>query len=333
MAGIYIHIPFCKQACSYCNFHFSTSVKMKRDLISAILKELKLTRNYLPDPTLHSIYLGGGTPSLLTVAELQSIFTQLARLYSIHPDCEITLEANPDDLSANYLNELRLTPVNRLSIGIQSFHEHELRFMNRAHSAKESQQCLEVAITAGFENLSADLIFGIPGSSVESWRFNLEKITSFPIQHLSCYNLTIEEKTVLHHKVSKGKIDALDEETTVDQFNLTAFYVEKNGFEHYEISNYSKPGHRAIHNTSYWNGTPYLGIGPSAHSFNGKARRWNVANNALYIRWLNINETPFEEEKLTTANRINERIMTSLRLREGLDLSRYSLLVISVSSM
>ncbi len=325
MAGIYTHIPFCKQTCSYCNFHFSTSLKLKQQLLNALAMEIELSSGYLPNKNIDSIYLGGGTPSLLSETELNTIFDHLARHYSWNEEAEITIEANPDDLSDAHLKSLSNSPINRLSIGIQSFHEQELRFMNRAHSSAEASACIQKALDHGFENLSADLIFGLPGSTLESWNSNLETATAFQIDHLSCYSLTVEEKTALAHRVKTDQVAMPEQENAAAQFLHTIKFLEEVGFEHYEISNYAKPGKRAQHNSSYWSGELYLGLGPSAHSFNGKARRWNVANNPQYIKEIGGNQIPYEEETLSAVDCANEVIMTSLRTMEGLDVEAFEM--------
>ena len=316
--GIYLHIPFCKKACHYCNFHFSTSLKQKDALLKALLRELELRQDYLPEAPLESVYLGGGTPSLLSVGELEQIFIQINRLFQLSPDAEITLEANPDDINPEVLADWRnYTPINRLSIGIQSFDEAELVWMNRAHHAHEARACMEQAQRAGFENLTVDLIYGSPLLSDAQWAENLRIVTAQGIPHLSCYCLTVEEGTALDHFVKKGKSQPVDEEKAARQLEFLMDYSAKAGFEQYEISNFAQPGYYARHNSSYWKGAPYLGIGPSAHSFNGSSRQWNIANNALYIRSLEKDLIPAELEVLTPEQRYNEYIMTGLRTSWG----------------
>ncbi len=341
MAGLYLHIPFCKQACHYCNFHFSTSLKQKPAMVQAILKELGWRQDYLENKTLTSIYFGGGTPSLLDEAELNAIFEKIDRLFNIASDAEITLEANPDDLTLEKLQSLKQTPVNRLSIGIQSFAEADLQFMNRAHNATEAKVCIENALNTGFKNLTVDLIYGSPTTSDTQWIENVELVTSYGIPHLSCYALTVEEKTALAHFVKTGKAPAIEEEQAARQFEILIQLLENKGYEHYEISNFAKPGWYARHNSSYWLGEPYLGVGPAAHSFDGKnTRQWNVANNARYMGVLedwkggrledwkigrveNENmEGLFEQEILSLAQRYNEYVMTSLRTMWGTQLAQ-----------
>jgi oxygen-independent coproporphyrinogen-3 oxidase len=311
MPGIYLHIPFCKQACYYCNFHFSTSLGQKEGLLNALLWELDL---------------GGGTPSLLEAAELDRLFEHIYRLYRVTPDAEVTLEANPDDLTEAKIAALRQTPVNRLSIGIQSFSDADLQFMNRAHNSGEAQRCIEMALNAGFHDLSLDLIYGTPGMSDQQWVYNIETVLGFDVPHLSCYCLTVEPQTALDHFVKKGKARPVDDAQAARQLEYLMQRLAAAGYEHYEISNFAKPGRYSRHNTSYWTGEPYLGIGPSAHSFNGVSRQWNVANNARYIRALEPEspdwEALFELETLTPEQRYNEYVMTSLRTQWGCDLAR-----------
>jgi oxygen-independent coproporphyrinogen-3 oxidase len=332
MPGIYLHIPFCKQACHYCNFHFSTSLRQKGAMVAAIVRELEVQSGYLRGTALSSIYFGGGTPSLLEVAELEQIFSAIYRLHKVAPDAEITLEANPDDLSVDKLKALRNTPVNRLSIGIQSFAEEDLRFMNRAHHSQEAQACIENALSQGFSNLTLDLIYGSPTTSHEQWAHNLATVFQYPIPHLSAYCLTVEPKTALDHFVRQGKAAPVDDAHAHAQFQYLIEATRAQGFEHYEISNFAKPGCYARHNSSYWLGEPYLGIGPSAHSFDGTSRQWNLANNAQYLKI--IQEKPaeewpkaglFEREILSPATRYNEYVMTGLRTHWGCDVEKMEL--------
>lgn len=336
MPGIYLHIPFCKQACHYCNFHFSTSIQQKPAMVQAILKELDIRKDFLENKSLSSIYFGGGTPSLLDEAELDAIFTKIDSLFKIDANAEITLEANPDDLTLEKLQSLRQSPVNRLSIGIQSFAEADLQFMNRAHNATEAKACIENALNVGFENLTVDLIYGAPTTSDAQWIENIEIVTRYEIPHLSCYALTVEEKTALAHFVKVGKAPAVNEEQSARQFEILIQILANQGYEHYEISNFAKPGWYARHNSSYWFGAPYLGVGPAAHSFDGKmTRQWNVANNARYVGILENEQNGkgegrsldglFEKEILTPAQRYNEYVMTSLRTIWGTDLEKIAL--------
>ena len=321
MAGIYIHIPFCRQACLYCNFHFSTSLRLKNDLINALLKEITLCTVYNNDKSVETIYFGGGTPSLLQAETLNSILDALHQKFYIVADAEITLEANPDDISAPQLAAWKSMGINRLSIGVQSFFEEDLKWMNRAHTAEQSVNSIMLAQQAGFNNLTIDLIYGSPGLSDEKWQQNVKRAIDFKIPHLSCYALTVEPKTALHSLIAKNKMQDTDPEQQARQFMQLMSWLEDAGYEHYEISNFSIPGKRSRHNTSYWLGKPYYGFGPSAHSFNGAdTRSWNIANNALYVQSLSENIIPAEKECLTKVQRLNEYIMTSLRTCEGTDL-------------
>ncbi|HEY0678825.1 MAG TPA: radical SAM family heme chaperone HemW, partial [Chitinophagaceae bacterium] len=294
MAGIYIHVPFCKQACHYCNFHFSTSLDSKNDFITALLKEIVMQCGYLQDQQVDTIYFGGGTPSLLSPEEISLILNKLHAAFNINPAAEITLEANPDDLQANKPFDMKAAGINRLSIGIQSFFDEDLRWMNRAHNAALSVSSIHAARDAGFSNLTIDLIYGTPGLTDSKWEENVNRAISMEIPHLSCYALTVEPKTALDHFIRTKKFTDIDPDQQARQFLQLMDWTASAGYEHYEISNFAKPGLRSKHNTSYWLGKHYLGLGPSAHSFNGESRQWNVPNNAVYIRTLNQNELPFE---------------------------------------
>lgn len=324
MAGIYLHIPFCKQACTYCNFHFSTSLRAKNDLLQALRKEIYLQKDWLDGAPVETIYFGGGTPSLLSADELSRIFDALFSDFGISNLSECTLEANPDDLSVTYLHALHRTPVNRLSIGVQSFHESDLRYMNRAHTAQQSDYALKAAQDAGFTNLSIDLIYGTPGLSDVAWRQNIAKMAALEIPHFSAYALTVEEGTALYHSITKKGAVPVDAAQSAAQAEILMNEAPRLRYEQYEISNFAQPGCYALHNTAYWQGVPYLGLGPSAHSFNGRnTRQWNVANNARYIHSiLAESRVPFEEETLTPVQRLNEYIMTSLRTMWGCDLGK-----------
>ena len=324
-SGIYIHIPFCRRACTYCNFHFSTTLRGKAEVLSAIAREAELRKEELEGHRIETVYVGGGTPSLLTPDELSELFDALANHYDLSAISECTLEANPDDLSAEYLRALRhMTPVNRLSIGIQSFRDEDLRYTQRVHSAEQAQDAVKAAQDAGFNNLSIDLIYGIPGLTDRAWEENMERAKALGVQHLSSYALTVEEGTALHYAIEKKDAAPVEPEQSARQFSMLMDWASEAGYEHYEISNLAQLGHRAVHNTSYWLGAPYLGLGPSAHSFNGSdTRRWNVANNALYTRGvLGRGEVIHETEILSPVQRLNEYIMTSLRTAWGLDLGR-----------
>ncbi len=321
MAGIYIHIPFCKQACHYCDFHFSTSLKKKDELVNALVKEIQIRKDEFKNVEVQTIYFGGGTPSLLTNDELQLLIETVYENYKVTANPEITLEANPDDLSKTRIKELSKSPINRLSIGIQSFFESDLKLMNRAHNAEEAKECLSMA-TRHFDNISIDLIYGIPGASNEQWLQNIETALSYNIPHISSYALTVEPKTALASFVKKGIIDDVDDEQAHEQFHLLKDKLEASGFVHYELSNFGKEGYFSRNNTAYWQGKPYIGIGPSAHSFNGKQRGWNVRNNTKYIKAIQQKELPIEVETLTTTDRYNEYIMTGLRTIWGVSIDK-----------
>lgn len=328
MQGIYIHIPFCRKACVYCDFHFSTQLKTKGILVDAICKEIELQKDFLQENPpaeregkLDSIYFGGGTPSVLEKTELEKIFKTLSEHFTWDKNTEITLECNPDDLTKEKLQELKDIGVNRLSIGLQSFDDAELKWMNRLHTAEESLACVKSAQEIGFKNISIDLIYGSAFQTVESWKKTLETALSLKVQHISSYNLTVEEKTELGHAVKKGKEKAIDDEKSSEQFMVMMDVLQKNGFEHYEISNFAEKGFEAIHNTNYWKGAKYLGIGPSAHSFNGVARQWNISNNVLYANAINNGTGFFETETLSKLNRYNEYVLTRLRTKWGCDLN------------
>lgn len=321
MSGIYIHIPFCKQACYYCDFHFSTSLKKKDELVQALIKELELRKGELNDQTIETIYFGGGTPSLLTNEELMMLISTVYKNYQVGDNPEISLEANPDDLSSKRINDLANTRINRLSIGIQSFFEDDLKSMNRAHSSEEAKNSLSVA-TQHFDNITIDLIYGIPNMSLEKWNTNLEIAFSFGVNHISSYALTVEPKTALDSFINSGKYPPIDETLALKHFNHLVEKTNEEGFVHYEISNFGRPNFFSKHNTSYWQGKPYLGIGPSAHSFNQNQRSWNVANNAKYIKSIQNNELPNTIETLSKKDQYNEYVMTGLRTIWGVSLNK-----------
>mgnify|MGYP006167215737 FL=1 len=325
MAGIYIHIPFCKQACHYCDFHFSTSLKHKDELLQCIHEELQLQRPYLENQTVETIYFGGGTPSLLSASELNKIIDTVHQNFEVLNQAEITLEANPDDLGIEKLKELRNTAINRLSIGVQSFFDEDLKWMNRAHQAQEAETAVKRAQDFGLENITIDLIYGYPLLSDEKWNNNIQKTIDLAIPHISSYSLTVEPQTALDSFIKKGQQKPLDEMQSATQFKFLIQELTQNGFEHYEISNFAKPNQYAKHNTNYWRGIHYLGIGPSAHSFNGQSRQWNIANNAKYIQEITLKKVPFTLETLSLENKFNEYIMTSLRTQWGIDLAKIEL--------
>ena len=321
MAAIYFHVPFCKQACHYCNFHFSTSLKHKNPVLDAMLSELKLRKAELSDnEKIRSIYFGGGTPSLLSSFEVSVLIKEVKRNFNVAVDAEVTLEMNPDDDRPNYLEELKVVGVNRLSVGIQSFHEEELKLMNRAHNAQEAFDVLN-RIQGLYDNFSLDLIFGLPNSTTESWQKNIGYALQFNPAHISSYLLTVEPKTVLNHQIDNKQIEVLGEEDVLTQFNFLVDRLQAKGYDHYELSSFGKPGFRSVNNMAYWSEKPYLGIGPSAHSFNGETRSWNISNNAQYLKGISIGKPFIEREKLSVTDRYNEYIMIGLRMQNGISLN------------
>ncbi len=312
MAGIYIHIPFCKQKCHYCDFHFSTSLKLKEDLLVCLLREIELQKEYL-DEVVETIYFGGGTPSYLEFEELKQILDKIRETFTISDDAEITLEGNPDDLSKEKIEELVQLGVKRLSIGIQSFRNEDLEWMNRAHNQQQAEECVRNAQELGIDNITIDLIYGLPELSNEQWMQNIQKALALNVPHISAYNLTVEEGTALHHFVKTGKSRPVSDEKGAQQFEMLNKELKANGYIQYEISNYGKEGYFSQHNTSYWLGKKYLGLGPSAHSFNGVSRQWNIANNRRYIDQIKEGQLPFEVEELSLDDRYNEYILTGLR--------------------
>jgi oxygen-independent coproporphyrinogen-3 oxidase len=321
MSGIYIHIPFCRKACHYCNFHFSTQIQHLDAFVDALIKEIALQENYLNSP-IETLYFGGGTPSLLQQAHLDKIVNALHKHFNLSDLKEFTLEANPDDISIEKTKYWKTAGVNRLSIGIQSFQQEALNWMNRAHTTKQSFLAIEIAKAAGLHNISTDLIYGTPHLSDEALLKDIEILNEYQVPHISCYALTVEEKTALHSLIQKKKIENVDTEKQARHFELVVDTLSKNGYAHYEISNFAKPGHRSKHNTNYWKGIPYLGLGPSAHSYNMSTRQWNISNNQLYIQSIQEGNVPFEIEVLEEATRYNEFMMISLRLLEGVDMEK-----------
>ena len=319
--AIYIHIPFCKQACHYCDFHFSTSMKRKEEIVLALIREIQLRKNEFHGEIIETIYFGGGTPSVLTNAEILSLIEAVYENFEVIENPEITLEANPDDLSEERIIALSKTPINRLSIGIQSFFEDDLKLMNRAHNSDEAQKSLAIA-TKYFDNISVDLIYGIPGLTNEMWLENIETALRFGIPHISSYALTVEPKTALHKLIQTGKIAEPKDDVAQDHFEILVRTLTDNGFIHYELSNFGKPDYFSQNNSSYWLGKKYLGIGPSAHSFDGKSRSWNIANNMLYLKSISADKLPHEIEILTQQDRYNEYVMTGLRTIWGVSLER-----------
>ena len=316
MAGIYIHIPFCKKACHYCNFHFSTQTEYIQDFTHALVAEIKLQKNYLTAP-IETIYFGGGTPSLLKKAELEMIIEALKANFNLVPHFEFTIEANPDDINPVIAADWLALGVNRLSIGIQSFQAASLAWMNRAHSVEQSHAAIKIVQAAGFKDISADLIYGTPYLSDEDLMADIVTLIQYKVNHISCYALTVEEKTALHSMITKKQIEDIDTTKQARQFEIMVEALTAAGFEHYEISNFAMPGARSKHNSNYWNQVPYLGLGPAAHSFNGDQRQWNIANNSLYFQSIKNKLVPFELENLSLTQKFNEYMMISLRKSEG----------------
>lgn len=319
MASLYLHIPFCKQACNYCNFHFSTQTSYVQQMVNCLLQELVMRKHELNDEPLSSVYFGGGTPSILSAQHLDQLFNGISKHFRINTNAEFTLEANPDDINKEKLAFLKTTPVNRFSMGVQSFFDEDLKWMNRAHHAIEAEKSIKLIQEFGFDKITIDLIYGSPTLSLANWEQNLSKVLELNLNHISAYCLTAEPQTALQHQIQKGNLPALDEEKAALQFDLMVDFLEGNGFEQYEISNFARNKEYAIHNTSYWQNKPYLGIGPSAHSFNGQQRSWNISNNQTYMRQIQTGVLPAELEELTEENKINEYIMTGLRTIWGCD--------------
>ncbi|PKW28566.1 radical SAM family heme chaperone HemW [Flavobacterium lindanitolerans] len=321
MSGIYIHIPFCKQACHYCDFHFSTSMKKKEEMVQALVKEMQMRKSEFENEIVETIYFGGGTPSVLSDEELDFLIDAIYANFKVAENPEITLEANPDDLSDERIVELAGSRINRLSIGIQSFFENDLKMMNRAHNAEEAKKSLETA-TRYFDNISIDLIYGIPGMTNEMWKQNIETALSFGIPHISSYALTVEPKTALKKLIQIGKVSEPKDEVAQEHFMILVEMLQQHGFIHYELSNFGKPDYFSKNNSAYWLGKKYIGIGPSAHSYDGISRSWNIANNPIYLKEIEAGKLPGEVEILTANDRYNEYIMTGLRTIWGVSLNR-----------
>ncbi|WP_439553635.1 radical SAM family heme chaperone HemW [Flavobacterium macrobrachii] len=321
MSGIYIHIPFCKQACHYCDFHFSTSMKKKNEMVSALAKEIALRKNEFENDEVETIYFGGGTPSILAIEDLRFLIDEVFKNFNVVENPEITIEANPDDLSNERIFELSNNQVNRLSIGIQSFFEDDLKLMNRAHNADEAKKCLELAIQY-FDNISIDLIYGMPNMSNEKWLQNIETALSFNIPHISSYALTVEPRTALKKLIETGKINEPKDEVAQEHFQILVDKLFESGFIHYELSNFGKENYFSKNNSAYWLGKKYIGIGPSAHSFDGISRSWNIPNNSLYLKAIAENKLPSETEILSKNDRYNEYVMTGLRTIWGISLDK-----------
>lgn len=319
MAGIYLHVPFCKQACHYCDFHFSVNQELRTRIVEAMATELTLQRSYLNNGTVKTIYFGGGTPSLLSATELKQLLSTVRGTFSVVAEPEVTLEANPDDLTPGKLSELRALGVNRLSIGIQTFHDDLLRYLNRAHNSQVSADVVATARGAGFDNISIDLIYAIPGQSEEMWCADIARAIDLQPEHISCYSLTIEPQTVFGAWKKQGRLAPVHDDVSARYFELLMDALGAAGYEHYEVSNFAKPGCYSKHNTAYWQRAPYLGIGPSAHSYNLTTRQFNIANNHAYLRALDSNEIPATQETLSREDHVNEYLLTRLRTQWGCD--------------
>jgi oxygen-independent coproporphyrinogen III oxidase len=321
MAGIYIHIPFCKQACYYCDFHFSTNQLSREKTIQAIGLELLLQKDYLGGEEIQTIYFGGGTPSILSGKELDHLLEVIYSNFPINPNPEVTLEANPDDLTTEKLRALRRAGINRLSIGIQSFDDEVLKYLNRAHDSVMASRCFHRAQEAGFDNMSIDLIYAIPALDNVRWKEAIDEALRLNPQHISSYALTIEEKTVYGKWAARGKIKAVDDDAAAHQLQILVDVLETHGYEQYEVSNFSKAGFQSQHNSNYWKNKNYLGVGPSAHSYNGSSRQYNISNNHLYVDSIRSMKIPSSVEVLSREDRINEYLLTSLRTAWGVNLT------------
>jgi oxygen-independent coproporphyrinogen-3 oxidase len=319
MAGIYIHIPFCKTICTYCDFYKTTNFSKKNELIKAIIEEIKIRKDYLTEEVT-TIYFGGGTPSTLSIHDINKILKKLSTTFLLSSNVEVTLEANPDDLTLEYLNDLRKIGVNRLSIGIQSFDDNQLKIINRRHNAETAINCIQLAQKAKFDNISIDLIFGLPTQSLDSWKSQVNTAMQLEVQHISAYGLMYEEKTQLYKQLKTGEITPIDDDTLIEMYNYLTETTAKNNFEQYEISNFSKPNFKSLHNSAYWKQTPYLGIGPSAHSYNGVSRQWNIASNTQYCKRIAQNSPFFEKETLTPQDKYNDFVIVRIRTLEGINL-------------
>ena len=325
MSGIYIHIPFCKKACFYCDFHFSVSFKIKEKIITAICQELIIRKDFFdPKETISSIYFGGGTPSVLSIKEIDEILGAVYSHYNVEKNAEITFECNPDDLTQDYLKELKFVGINRLSIGVQSFNDEYLKWMNRSHDASQSKKSIEYGAEAGFNNITLDLIYGLPQLSNKEWSANLNEALSLPVNHLSAYSLTMEENTPYIKLVNQGKYKKPSDDISSSHYQILVQQTTDLGWEHYEVSSFCKPGNYSKHNSSYWSGNKYIGVGPSAHSYDGNSRYWNVSDNKSYLECISTKKRYFESEELTVSNRVNEYLLTGLRTKWGVDLELLS---------
>lgn len=319
MAGLYIHVPFCARRCVYCDFYSYTDRTLVTPYIEALIREMEFRKDYLNGEAIETIYLGGGTPSLLREADLDRLFKAIDRLYGLEYAQEITIEGNPDDLHPDYVAQLKHLPINRISMGIQSFHDDDLRLLNRRHSAQQAIEAVENCVKAGLENISIDLIYGLPGQTPERWAKNLDTAIGLQVPHLSAYHLTYEKGTPLDRMRETGQVTPIDEETSLILFGLLIDQLGKAGYEHYEISNFARPNRYSRHNSSYWRGIPYIGLGPSAHSYNGKSRQWNIASIGSYIKAIQEGQLPFEREELSVHDQYDDYIITRTRTRWGLN--------------
>jgi oxygen-independent coproporphyrinogen-3 oxidase len=320
MAGIYIHIPFCRKLCNYCDFYHVTASDDNTEFIRALLKEASTRKSYLGNETVSTVYFGGGTPSVLKAGETGMILDFLKKNFTVEEQAETTFELNPDDVNAAYMKDLKAIGINRISLGVQSWYDEDLKMLNRRHTAIQALQAIEMSTGAGFKNITIDLIYGIPGMNLERWEENLKKSLNTDIMHLSAYHLTIEPGTVFGKMKEKGLFREIDEDDSNAQFNLLIEMTESAGFVQYEISNFAKPGYFSIHNTNYWKQVPYLGLGPSAHSFNRYSRQWNVKDVRKYIKYAGSAHEYYEREELGLKTKFNEYVMTSLRTMWGIDL-------------
>lgn len=319
MAGLYIHVPFCARRCVYCDFYSNTDRALVAPYIEALIREMELREDYLNGEAIETIYLGGGTPSLLREADLDRLFKAIDRLYGLGDAKEITIEGNPDDLHPDYVAQLKHLPINRISMGIQSFHDDDLRLLNRRHSAQQAIEAVENCVKAGLENISIDLIYGLPGQTPERWAKNLDTAISLQVPHLSAYHLTYEKGTPLDRMREAGQITPIDEDTSLILFGQLIDQLGKAGYEHYEISNFARPNRYSRHNSSYWQGIPYIGLGPSAHSYDKKSRQWNIASIGSYIKAIQEGQLPFEREELSVHDQYDDYIITRTRTSWGLN--------------
>ena len=321
MAGIYIHIPFCKQRCSYCAFYSTTLYNIRERYVDALCKEIAMRKEYAGGAPIETIYLGGGTPSTLSMEQLKRICDTVYAAYQVSPAPEVTIECNPDDLTPDFLAQLKVLPFNRISMGVQSFNDTQLKRLGRRHDAAKARQAVANARTAGYSNISIDLIFALPGSTIDEWEHDLESAIALRPDHLSAYNLTYEEGTPMHRALERGDFTELSEEDNITQFQMLISRLKEAGYRHYEISNFALPGRESRHNSSYWNDTPYIGCGAAAHSYNGTSRGWNIADIQEYIKGIENGNPVFEIEELTEEERYNDTILTRLRTAEGIPLA------------